>query len=290
MRIAVTGGAGFIGTRLVQALLARGDEVVVIDVVPGASAETVIASVLDRAALESAFAGSDAVVHLAGFVRAGIRKDPIAGATLQLQGTLEVLEACVAAGVPRLAFASSFYVYDGLPGDAVVDEACALDVQNMELFGAVKLMGEVLCRQWAARSGLGVVCLRFGPAYGGGGSSAIDEFVEASVSNRPVVVWGDGSRRNQYTHVHDLVAGTLASLEYPGETFNLVAPEQWSMRELTEMMAREHGFCSSFDPTHAEAPQLPYISSERAIGQLGWAPTTLTDGVRAMFGELSAPL
>jgi UDP-glucose 4-epimerase len=282
----VTGGAGFIGSRLGRALIGRGDEVVVVDLLPGPEGtESILASVLDLDALTAAFEGADAVIHLAGLVRAGIRKDPAAGATLQLQGTVNVLEACASHGVGRLAIASSFYVYDGLPDDSLVDESTALDPRRMELFGSVKLMSEALCERWAEGSALGVVSLRYGPAYGGGGSSAVDEFVSAGVMGQPVTVWGSGTRRNQYTHVDDLVGGTVAALDHPGKTFNLVAPTAWSMRELAELVAREHGLEYSFDGARPEGPRLPRISSARAIEQLAWSPVSLPDGVRRTVTE-----
>src|SRR5262245_32204564 len=113
MRVIVTGGSGFIGSRLVKALSASGPQVAVVDLVPRRAPEIIehAASVLNAAAMVDVVTDADAVVHLAGYVRDAFRRDPCGATTLQVQGTLNVLEACRRNRVPYLLLASSFYVY-----------------------------------------------------------------------------------------------------------------------------------------------------------------------------------
>lgn len=280
MRVVVTGGSGFIGSRVVERLRDRGDDVTVLDVValPQCDVRTVLGSVLDADTTMSAVSGADAVVHLAGPIRAGMRSDPMKGASLQLQGTLNVLESCTRADVAHLAFASSFYVYDGIDPSVTVDEESPLDALGMELFGSCKLMGEALCRDWAGRSGLGVVVFRLGPAYGGGGSSAVDQLVADGLKGGIVEIWGNGDRRNQYTHVGDLAAGICAGLEHDATTYNLVAPEAVSLSDLGDLLSR-FGFEVAHDESRPAGPHLPTIDSRKALDALAWAPRRLDQGL-----------
>jgi UDP-glucose 4-epimerase len=286
-RVLVTGGSGFIGTRLVERLAGDGHDVTVLDPVePDTDVRALAGSVLDMEVTDQAVRGADAVVHLAGFVRAGMRSDPYAGASLQLQGTLNVLEACRRAGVQHLAYASSFYVYDGIPEDRTVDESTPLDPLRMELFGSAKLMGEALCREYEAAGGPGVSTFRIGPAYGGQGSSAVDTFVEEGLGGRRIEVWGRGDRRNQYTFGGDIADGIAEGLTRAGETYNLVAPDAVSLRSLGELLAREHGFEMVFDETRPEGPSFPYISSAKAQEELAWRPRTLAEGIDSVLIRL----
>jgi len=289
MRVLVTGGAGFIGSWLVERLCARGDAVTIVD--PAAAhherARVVRASVLDAEAMTKAIRNHDAVVHLAGFVHGGMRKHPYQGVSLQIQGTLNVLEASRANGVSHLAYASSFYVYDGLPADATVDEETLLQTPRMELFGSVKLMGEALCREWAELYGLGTAIFRLGPAYGGAGSSAVDEFVALGLAGRTIEVWGKGARLNQYTYVGDLVDGIGVGLTHDGETYNLVAPDAVTLRGLADHLVEEYGFQAKFDDARPEGRSFPFIASRKAIERLDWRPLPLHEGLRKMVGGMT---
>lgn len=289
MRVLVTGGAGFIGSRLVRRLAERGDEVTVLDLdEPDDDVDAVGASVLDLDAVRTAVKGHDAVAHLAGFVRAGVREDPYLGATLQIQGTLNVLQACADHDVPHVAYASSFYVYDGIPAPESVDEETPLDPTRMELFGSAKYMGELLCKEWARETGVGTSIFRIGPAYGGAGSSAVDEFVDTGLRGDTIEVWGRGDRRNQYTYVGDIAEAIAAGLTDAGETYNLVAPEPVSLRRMAEILAEQLGFETTFDESKPEGPSFPTISAAKAIERLGWEPTALADGVQLLVGAQRA--
>ena len=227
MRVIVTGGSGFIGSRLVKELHSLGHQVLVVDVRPLRAPEIRLSaeSVLDAEAMRRVVQDGDAVIHLAGDVRDGFRREPYRASMLQFQGTLNVLEACRINAIPHFLLASSFYVYQGLPDSMTVDEETPLNLLQMELFGAAKLMSEALCREYTRKYGLTHTIFRLGSAYGAGGSNVVRTFIEAGLAGRPLEVWGTGQRRNQYTFVADLVQGIVAGLGSHNETFNLISPE-----------------------------------------------------------------
>lgn len=290
MRVVVTGGCGFIGSRIVRGLIERGDEVVVVDVayVPHDEPSVRPISVLDASGLECALHGADAVVHLAGFVRERMRREPDAGFQLQIEGTRNVLEASARMGVERVILASSFYVYQGISG--AVDEETPIDDGLLEPFALAKLTSERQCRDYAARSALTYTVLRIGSAYGPGGSNAVRAFFEAGFRGDPIEVWGQGSRRNQYTYVADLARGTLAILGRPRATenqvFNLISPAVTTTADLAAALAAEFGFAVRVRADPVEAPSFPYMRSDKAIELLGWRPSLLSDGLRLTAHEL----
>jgi UDP-glucose 4-epimerase len=290
MRTLVTGGAGFIGSRLVERLAARGDEVTVVDIAPlDASYDgftQIEASTLDRTVMHRCIRDVDTVVHLAGYVREGMLEDPFGGASLQVQGTLNVLEACRENGIPHVAYASSFYVYDGIEEDQEVDESTPLDPHRMELFGSAKLMGEALCREYQRRYGLTYTVFRIGATYGPGDSSVVGSFLETGKQGLPIEVWGAGRRRNQYVFVEDLADGIAAGMTHANETFNLISPEHTSIRDIATILREEFGFETKFDESRPEGPSFPYMSARRARDELGWDPTDLRSGIRATMDEL----
>lgn len=294
MRVVVTGGCGFIGSRIVRGLVARGDDVVVVDIAHQLHEEAAVhpVSVLDASGLERALQGADAVVHLAGFVRERMRREPDVGSTLQIEGTRNVLEASARTGVERVILASSFYVYQGIPG--AVDEETPIDDSLLEPFSFAKLTSERLCRDYAARGALTYTVLRIGSAFGPGGSNAVRAFLEAGFRGDPIEVWGGGRRRNQYTYVADLAEGTFAVLGRPGATenqvFNLISPAVTTTADLASALAAEFGFAIRFRTDPLESPSFPYMRSDKAIAVLGWRPSPLIDGLQLTAHELRQPL
>ena len=299
MRVVVTGGCGFIGSHVVDHLIERGDEVHVLDVarrpIEGAALHT--ASVLDRASLAPIFRGADVVVHLAGYVRDQMRRDPDGGSRLQIDGTQNVLEASERAGVTRVVLASSFYVYAGNPCESV-DEDVPIDATDMEPFGYAKLASEQLCREYAARGALSCTILRIGSAYGPGGSNAVRTFLDAGFRGESIEIWGDGRRRNQYTYVGDLADGIAATLRQPDavsvQVFNLISPAVTTTADLAEALMTEFGFAIRFERERTGGPSFPYMRSDRAHELLGWRTLPFVEGLRvtarALRTELRAAL
>lgn len=292
MRIVVTGGSGFIGRPLMGELQRAGHEAVAADVrtADGLAGLSRCVDVLDAEELKPAVAGADVVMHLAGPVLDTARSDPFWSSRLQLSGTLNVLDACRTAGVPKLVLASSFYVYDGLPAEGIVNESSRLDPSRMELFGSLKVAAEQLVLGYARKFGLKYVILRFGSAYGWGeGSNLVQAFLQAGLEGRVLDVWGRGIRSNQYTYVEDIARGCVAALEAEDEIFNLVSADETATGDLAALMCRRYGFDMRLLVDKPEGADFPYMSSRRAVRRLGWATTPLEEALDLLVEQHRAP-
>ena len=290
MRIAVTGGSGFIGNRLVKKLTDMGHQVVVIDIVEPptkSDVEVKIVDVMDFQQTKSALKGVDVVYHLVGMVVNTTRKNPYKAVLLHSEGTANVLEACRANDVKKILYASTFYVYDGMDEKMVVNEETPLNILNMELFGSTKLLGEAMIKDYSRKYGLEYVILRFGSAYGiGGCSNVVLTFIDLGLKGEPIEVWGQGKRRNQYTYVDDIAEGCALAMDKTDETYNLISPEETATGELAELLKRKYGFEVVYNPVQKEGPSMPYMSSRKAILELGWKPTPLEKGTQKITSEI----
>jgi len=284
MKVAVTGGLGFIGNYLTKKLLESGHDVLVLDIRDDKVPKGAEFCKLDITNLDQTVQGLgdiDVVYHLAGTVLEVARKNPHLSASLDILGTANVLEASVKKGVKKVVSASSFYVYDGLPTNLHVDEKQRLEIFNAEMFGVGKLVGERLILEYNRKYGLDYVILRYGPAYGPNNrcSCLIYDFVMAGICGNPIVIWGQGQRKNQYTYVKDIAEGSVASLSSKNEVFNLVSPEQVTIRQIAELLVRKYGFTVNYNLNKPEGPSMPFMSSEKAIKELNWKPTPLEKGI-----------
>lgn len=223
MRVLVTGGAGFIGSHLVDALLARGATVVVLDNfstgrhanLAGKPLQLVEADVADLDAVCRAAAGCELILHqaaLASVPRA--LAEPALNYRSNISGTFNVLEAARRAGVARVVYASSSAVYG--PQTALpLDET--LPPNPISPYAMAKLVGEELARSYARSYGLSVVCLRYmnvyGPRQDPGSpySGVISIFVTRALAGRPVTIYGDGAQTRDFVYVGDVVAANLAA-------------------------------------------------------------------------------
>jgi UDP-glucose 4-epimerase len=288
MSVVVTGGCGFIGSKLIETLEARGETAASVDLVRIPELKHCFqVDIRDQVALEEvmdAMAPVSAVYHFAGPVVELVRKQPRKSVDAQLAGTLAVLDAARKFKVKKIVLASTFYVYSGIGPEHVVNEATPLDVFRMETFGAAKLMCERLVRQYAESYGLDYTVLRFGSAYGhnrlAAGSNAIRTFIELGISGEPIHVWGKGERLNQYTFVDDIVAGCIKALESRNDVFNLVSPQVVTTGELAVMIGELCGFEFIFDSDKPEGASMPFMSSAKAIRMLRWEPRELQAGLR----------
>ncbi len=285
MKIAVTGGAGFIGGAVVVRLKDLGHQVVVLDLRESSNngAESRVVNVLDLEQVKEGVKGADRVFHLAGPVLEFCRRNPYEASVLQTAGTLNVLEATRLEKVPKVILASSFYVYDGLPESMIANESSPLDITRMELFGAVKFASEKLVETFAAKYGLEYVIYRFGSAYGWGNcSNVVKTFMEAGWRGETIEVWGKGLRRNQYTYFEDIAAGCVLGMERRNEIYNLISPEETTTGELAQLVRAKFGFDVVFKETQSEGASMAYMSPRKGMQQLGWVPTPLAEGIDKM--------
>ncbi len=233
MRVLVTGAAGFIGAHVVRALAARGDAVAGLDnynayydpalkharvaaLCPDARIERL--DLLDRDGLEALFAGfrPERVVHLAA--QAGVRwsiEHPQAYLDANLQGTLNVLEACREHRVGHLVYASSSSVYGG-GATPPFSEDQRID-RPLSFYAATKAANEGMAHSFAHVHGLAATGLRFFTVYGPWGRPDMAPvlFARAALAGRPIEVFNHGRMRRDFTYVDDIVAGVLGALDHP---------------------------------------------------------------------------
>jgi UDP-glucose 4-epimerase len=309
MRTTVTGGAGFIGSHLVARLVRDGHDVVVLDDLSTGDAASVhpaarlhAADVCDPGAVREAVAGAEVVFHLAAH-RAIARSidDPAGTDRANSQGTVTVLQAAVDAGVRRVVYASSSSVYGDAPATPVVEDTPLVPVSP---YAVSKLAGEHYCRVFAQLHGIETVALRYFNVYGPGQPSdgryatVIPIFLEALLSGRRPVVYGDGTLARDFTYVDDVVAATVAAASLPAirGAYNVGAGEPYSLLELLGILGRLTGVRP--DPvledarpgdvarTHADSSAArrdlgfePSVSFEEGLGRtLQWFRARRADG------------
>jgi len=227
----------------------------------------------------------DAVIHLAA--RAGVRPslaDPALYESVNVAGTLALLEACRKAGVGRFVFASSSSVYgNGSAPFSEADEALA----PISPYGISKLMGEHYVRIYAHLHGIRATCLRFFTVYGPRQrpDMAIHAFTAAIAAGREIPMFGDGSTERDYTYVTDILQGVLAALDRPEPyaVYNLGESRTVPLRRLIELLEEYVGKKARIKPMPEQPGDVKrtFASIDRARQGLGYAPkVAIEDGLR----------
>lgn len=255
----VTGGAGFIGGHLVDALVSLGARVTVIDDLSNSDAghiaglidlepgqvRFVHASILERTALDEAMEGVDVVFHLAalGSVPRSV-EDPTRTWLVNATGTMRVLEAAARAKARRLVYSASSSAYGDNPTLPKLETQAT---EPMSPYAAAKLAGESLCRSWSACYGLQTACLRyfniFGPRQAADSAYAavVPAFIKTLFAGGAPVIFGDGEQTRDFTHVSNAVAANLlaATRDQPlgGEVVNIGAGIRTSVNTLAAQLA-----------------------------------------------------
>lgn len=306
-RVLVTGGAGFIGSRLVDRLLSEGRRVVVLDSfdpfypeaqkrenLAGATGSEAFrlergdirdAGLLARLVAEERF---EAVVHLAA--RAGVRPslvEPAEFTDVNVTGTARVLEACVASEVPHLVFASSSSVYGEREGGPF-RESDAVE-RPVSPYAATKRAGELLAHAFHATQGPSVTCARIFTAFGPRQRPdlAIRRFAERMLRRQPIPLFGDGSSLRDFTYVDDLVDGLVRALDRPlgFAILNLGAGRTVSLREVIEALEKALGVEARIEhlPPQAGDVSRTWACIGAAREALGYAPGTSFEEGLARF-------
>ncbi|MEV7027840.1 NAD-dependent epimerase/dehydratase family protein [Kitasatospora sp. NPDC093558] len=299
MRIAVTGGCGFIGSHVVDRLVAAGHDVLAIDTADkylNPEAEHARIDVLDLPGLTAALAGSEVVYHLAAMADVDqIRTDPLRAVRLNIDGTASVLEAARRSGLSRTVLASTVWVYgaalgaeDQLGGDEQeLDEHVPIELERSgHLYVATKLAAEMLVHSYRELYGQHFTILRYGIPYGPRmrDELVVARFVQAALAGRPITIAGDGRQSRNFVYVEDLADGHVRALSPAAEdqTFALEGSTAVSVRDIADTV---DGLLGPVSIEHIEARTADYagrrISSAQAKRLLGWSPrTNFADGVR----------
>jgi nucleoside-diphosphate-sugar epimerase len=257
MRVLVTGGAGFIGSHIVDALVGRDDEVVVLDDLDTgtrdnvhAGARLVIGSVADADVVADAIQGCDVVFHQAAH-KAVLRsvERPLTTDTVNTHGTLTILKAALDAGVGRVVHASSSSVYGG----AVTLPTTEAEPANPRSPYAVsKLAAEHYCRVFSELYGLETVALRYFNVYGARQrpdstyAAVIPLFADALIHGRSPIVHGDGLQSRDFTYISDVVDANLAAAHAPaaccaGRAYNIGGGESSTLLDLLRILGEVLG-------------------------------------------------
>ena len=297
-RVLVTGGSGFIGSHVVDALLRAGIRPRVFDKEPlrhhsPGEVEAISAELSDARALDGALKGCEAVIHLAAAADVGIvAEHPREAEEANSRGTIEVLEAARRAGNVRVVYGSTIWVY-GASGDGLLDEDAPLGLPD-HLYTASKLAGEMYCRSYTELYDLPTTILRFGIPYGPRARPAavIPIFVRRALAGEPLTLAGGGTQTREFVYVEDLADGVVRALDPAAENrvYNLSVDRSVSIRELAETVGELIGDVEIVrTPGRAGDFGGAEISSERAERELGWrASTPLAEGVSRYVDWLRA--
>ncbi len=287
-RVLVTGGAGFIGSHVVDKLIAAGHEPRILDVRPSPYHPEVDTVIGDMCLLEDvlrAADGCDAIAHLAAAADVGeVQQDPLGSEQLNARGTACVLEAARQLEVSRVVYASTIWVYSDVEGDHV-DEATAL-APPAHLYTATKLAGELYCRSYRELYRVESTVLRFGIPYGPRARPAavIPIFVRKALAGEPLTLAGGGLQTRRFVYVEDIAEGVVAGLapQAADRTYNLVGDEEVTIRQIAERVRDEVGDVELV-LTEGRAGDFrgAEISGARAATELGWeARTPFAEGLR----------
>ena len=290
LNVLVTGGAGFIGSHVVDRLLAVGHRPRIYDLRRSshhspAATEAVRGDIADLPRLCRAMRGCDVVIHLAAAADvARVEAAPTDSEERNAHGTLHVLEAARRSGVGRILYASTIWVYSDTEREVMEETAPLLPPAH--LYSATKLAGELYCHSYKELYGLDYTILRFGIPYGPRARPAavVPAFVTRALAGEPLTVAGDGLQSRRFVYVEDLAEGVVRALSpvAANRVYNLVGSEDITVAEVAETVrdlvggveiTRVAGRAADF----AGAP----VSGARAQQELGWSPSTpFREGVR----------
>jgi len=254
MKILVTGGAGFIGSHIVEQLHGR-SEVRVLDNLRsgfhhnlnGLRHEFIAGSILDRDVVRQAMHDVDYVFHLAAMVSVPQSvQQPEECSAINTTGTLIVLEEAVRAGVKKLAFSSSAAIYGDSP---VVPKVETMPPAPVSPYAATKLEGEVFCAQFAREGRLATVCLRYFNVFGARQdprsqyAAAVPAFIERALRNEPLTIYGDGEQTRDFVPVETVAAANifLATQSDATGVFNVASGEAITVNQLAKSICELTG-------------------------------------------------
>ena len=303
MRILVTGGAGFVGSHLVEKLLAAEHKVAILDdfndfydpQIKHANIAAIAKDVAvhhvdlrDSASVRNLFHAEkfEAIAHLAA--RAGVRpsiQHPQLYYDTNVNGTLHLLDAARVTGVERFVFASSSSVY-GISKTVPFSEDQHL-TQTISPYAATKIAGEFLCSTYSHLYQMRTVALRYFTVYGPRQRPdlAIHQFTRRIYDGQPIDQFGDGTTRRDYTYIDDVIQGTIAALNYDGplfDIFNLGESETIQLKDLIVAIENALGKKAKINRLPEQPGDMPLTCADisKARKLLGYNPTTrLSDGL-----------
>jgi UDP-glucose 4-epimerase len=288
MRALVTGGAGFIGSHLVDALVARGDEVTVLDNLSTGRREYVdpAATLVEHDVREPLETDAELVFHLAAQADVGTSMErPGFDAEVNVVGTVNVLEAARAAGAQVVFSSTGGAIYGDVDGPAREDSP----LRPVSAYGLAKRSAEIYVDGWNRIFGAGHIVLRLANVYGPRQSAALEGgviaiFLERLARGEPTAIFGDGTLTRDFVHVDDVVRAMLLAASHRGGVFNVGTGVETSIAELHAVCERAVGVAAAprFDPPRAGDARRSVLDPTHAAHELGFSASIgLVDGIAA---------
>jgi len=295
MRCIVTGGAGFIGSNLVDRLVNDNHEVIVFDNLSTGKQENINEkakfflvdishqSYFEDEKMKEIMTGVDVVFHTAALARVQPSiENPIEFNNVNVGGTLNMLKACVDYGVKRFIYSSSSSVYGDVEKLPTAEEH---KLNPMSPYALQKLIGEQYCKLYSELHGLETACLRYFNVYGkrmsldGAYKLVIPIFTEQRLNGKPMTIRGDGEQRRDFTYVGDVVDANVRCMDYPlelnGDSFNIGNGDNRSVNEIANMIGGD-----SINVEPVIEPKETLADNNKAKRVLGFNPSiTIEDWI-----------
>ncbi|MAF24354.1 hypothetical protein CL634_02025 [bacterium] len=305
-RIAVIGGAGFIGSHTVNELIKNGHNPIVIDSKPPGPLDLYWCELRDRprpyieyrqaditnpTEINKALKGIDVAYMLAAVSNASkVEKDPELGLKTNVSGLSNVLLACVKNKIKRVIFSSSVWVYSSAENQRVNEETLIPTNTPSHIYTTSKIVGENLIRSFHEMYGLNYTILRYGVAYGPGANenTAISSFIKNALKGDPIVINGSGESARSFLFVEDHARGNVLALKVSAEnqTFNLDGKRRISIKEVAEIVQK---VCKQeINIIHKSSILSEYkgknVSIKKAKEVLDWSPrVSFKEGIKKHY-------
>lgn len=300
MRIAVTGGCGFIGSHVVDHLVADGHSVLVIDKQDqwrNDNAGYCTGDIFDDPALDSALMGADVVFHLAGMSDVNsVTADPARAIRLNVEGVGRVLDAALRQRCRRVVLASTVWVYGATVGAGERTEDAPVDLRRAgHLYVSSKIAAELVMHSYHEMHGQEFTILRYGIPYGPRMREAlvVASFVRAAQQGQPITINGDGEQRRNFVYVEDLAQAHVKALSpaAANQTLALEGDTPVTVNEIADTVRR---LVRPVPVRHMAGRVADYqgasVSNKLAKELLNWSPTTpFAEGVRRYLAWLGQP-
>jgi UDP-glucose 4-epimerase len=309
-KFVVTGGASLIGSHVAEQLLSQGArEVVLLDNFALGNPETVKSllgdprvkllrgDILRINELYDAFEGCDGVFAIAGFLTLPLSQNPSLGLAVNVEGQVNIFEACRYRNVKKLVFSSSVAVY-GDPAPGLVDEQAPSQLGSFQpaaaLYACTKLIGENLCKLYSAKHGIQAIALRYSTVYGerqhyrGVNALYIMENYDRIARGEAPVITGDGSEVHDYIHVADVARANVMAMasDVTAESFNVVTGVATSLNRLVEILLSITGsplkpvFKTGGGSVRSSVTDQLDFSRAKIEKMLGWVPeVSIEEGI-----------
>jgi UDP-glucose 4-epimerase len=313
-KFVVTGGASLIGSHVAEQLLAAGASEVVLldnyalgspdtvkDLVGNPRVKLVRGDILRINELYDAFDGAAGVFAIAGFLTLPLSQNPTLGLAVNVEGQVNIFEACRYRNVRKVVFSSSVAVY-GEPGPGLTDETAPANLATYQpasaLYSCTKLIGENLCKLYSARHGIQAIALRYATVYGerqhyrGVNALYIMENYDRILRGEAPVIPDDGSEVHDYIHVADVARANVMAMasDVTGESFNVATGVSTSLNRIVELLVQLTG--TKLKPVHkantstvraSVSSQLDF-SRAKIEKMLGWEPeVSIEEGIRRLI-------